>query len=129
MTKNGKKDKDEKIINKPGKYQFILDREGQELEVVGRFYLTGDQVGRWDIEIIHAAPNTSSKTNIKGVVDGAARAFVNGLSKFFRLLQEQRLFGRKDIISIGTRQSRSYSKLRNRNGRSSLFSCRYSRED
>ena len=119
-----------KIINKlRGKYQFILDREGQELEVVGRFYLTGDQVGRWDIEIIHAAPNTSSKTNIKGVVDGAARAFVNGIIKVLPVATGTEAFGRKDIISIGTRQSRSYSKLRNRNGRSSLFSCRYSRED
>ena len=95
MTKNGKKDKDEKIINKPGKYQFILDREGQELEVVGRFYLTGDQVGRWDIEIIHAAPNTSSKTNIKGVVDGAARAFVNGIIKVLPVATGTEAFWKK----------------------------------
>ena len=70
-----------KIINKPGKYQFILDHEGQELEVTGKFSLTGKQVGRWDVEIIHAAPNTTSKTNVKGVVDGSGRAFVNGIIK------------------------------------------------
>ena len=70
-----------KIINKPGHYSFTLDKKGQELEIVGRFHLTGNQVGRWDVEIIHAAPDTSSKTNIKGVVDGTARAFVNGIIK------------------------------------------------
>lgn len=68
-----------KNINKPGKYCFTLDKEGQRLEVVGRFSLSGVETGRWNIEIIHAAPNTSSKTNIKGVVDGSARAFVNGI--------------------------------------------------
>ena len=70
-----------KFINKPGNHSFTLDKKGQELEVVGRFYLIGDQVGRWNIEIIHAAPNTTSKTDIKGVVDGSARAFVNGIIK------------------------------------------------
>lgn len=70
-----------KIINKPGHYSFTLDKKGQELKVVGRFRLSGEETGRWDIEIVHAAPNTSSKTNIKGVVDGSARAFVNGIIK------------------------------------------------
>ena len=70
-----------KFINKPGKYRFILNKKGQELKVVGRFHLTGNQVGRWDIEIIHAAPATISKTDVKGVVDGSGRAFVNGIIK------------------------------------------------
>ncbi|MBI5357071.1 SufD family Fe-S cluster assembly protein [Candidatus Collierbacteria bacterium] len=70
-----------KHIDKSGSYRFTLDKKGQELEIVGRFHLTGNQVCRWDIEIIHAAPNTTSKTNIKGVVDDSARAFVNGIIK------------------------------------------------
>ena len=70
-----------KFINKPGNYSFTLDEKGQELEIVGRFHLTGYQVGRWDVEVIHAAPNTTSKTNVKGVVDGSGRAFVNGIIK------------------------------------------------
>lgn len=70
-------------INKPGNYRFILNHEGQELEVVSRFRLDNDQVSRWDIEIIHAAPKTSSNTNIKGVVDGNGQAFVNGIIKVF----------------------------------------------
>lgn len=68
-----------KSVNKPGNYSFTLDRPGQELEIVGRFRLSGEEMGRWDIEIIHAAPNTSSKTDVKGVVDGSGRATVNGI--------------------------------------------------
>ena len=64
------------------------------------FYLTGDQVGRWDIEIIHAAPNTSSKTNIKGVVDGAARAFVNGIIKVLPVATGTEAFLEERILLV-----------------------------
>jgi len=66
------------IVDKPEKYQILLNQPGQEIEIIGRFRLAGDEIKRWDIEIIHAAPNTSSKTDIKGVVDGSAQAFING---------------------------------------------------
>ena len=69
------------IIYKPGKYQVVLSRTGQEAELVGRFHIGGNDIKRWDIEIIHAAPKTQSRTNIKGVVDGDGQAFVNGTIK------------------------------------------------
>lgn len=68
-------------VNSPGHYQFILDHPGQKLEVVGRFKINGRDTKRWDIEIIHAAPHTKSRTNIKGVVDGDGQAIVNGTIK------------------------------------------------
>lgn len=70
-----------KRVDKPGRYRFVLDHEGQEIEVLGRFKLNNRDVFHWDIEIIHAAPHTRSRTNIKGVVDGDGRAFVNGTIK------------------------------------------------
>ena len=70
-----------KIINKPGRYSFILDQKGQELNLIGRFRLADNQTGRWNVEIVHAAPNTSSKTDIKGVVGDSAHAFVVGTIK------------------------------------------------
>ena len=89
-----------KIINKPGRYSFILDQEGQELNLVGRFHLTGDQVCRWDIEIIHAAPNTTSKTDIKGVVDGSAQAFVNGTIKVLPAAKGTEAFLEERILLV-----------------------------
>lgn len=70
-----------KFINQPGTYHFVLDRFGQDLDIIGRFKLGDRDVQHWDIEIIHAAPHTTSRTNIKGVVDGDGQAFVNGTIK------------------------------------------------
>lgn len=88
------------IINKPGRYCFTLDEKGRELEIVGRFHLTGNQVGRWDIEIIHAVPNTTSKTNIKGVVDGSAQAFVNGTIKVLPAAKNTEAFLEERILLV-----------------------------
>lgn len=70
-------------VDKPGYYRFVLDQVAQELEIVGRFNLGDRDVKHWDIEIIHAAPHTKSRTNIKGVVDGDGQAFINGEVKVF----------------------------------------------
>jgi len=85
------------IIDKPEKYQILLNQPGQQLEVVGRFRLAGGQVSRWDIEIVHAAANTSSKTDIKGVVDGSAQAFVNGTIKVLPSAKTPKRFYRKEF--------------------------------
>lgn len=88
------------VINKPGDYRFILDKPSQELELVGRFRLDRDTVSRWDIEIIHAAPNTSSKTDIKGVVDGSAQAFVNGTIKVLPAAKNTEAFLEERILLV-----------------------------
>lgn len=87
-------------IDKPGNYHFTLDKPGQELELVGRFRLDHDTVSRWDIEIIHAAPNTSSKTDIKGVVDGSAQAFVNGTIKVLPAAKNTEAFLEERILLV-----------------------------
>lgn len=89
-----------KYINSPGNYSFTLDQPGQELEIVGRFRLAADEVKRWDIEIIHAAPNTSSKTNIKGVVDGSAQAFVTGAIKVLPIAKNTHAFLEERILLL-----------------------------
>jgi Fe-S cluster assembly protein SufD len=89
-----------KHISGPGNYRFILDQPGQELEVVGRFRLAGDQVNRWDIKIIHAAANTSSKTDIKGVVSGSAQAFVTGTIKVLPAAKNTEAFLEERILLI-----------------------------
>ena|SRR3990167_3117370 len=88
------------FINSPGSYNFILDKNGQELELVGRFRLLGSEVCRWDIEIIHAAPNTSSKTDIKGVIDGSAQAFVFGTIKVLPAAKGTEAFLEERILLV-----------------------------
>ncbi len=89
-----------KNINNPGKYRFILDKNGQELKLFGRFRLDGECVCRWDIEIIHAAPNTSSQTDIKGVVDGSAQAFVFGTIKVLPSAKNTEAFLSEKILLV-----------------------------
>lgn len=87
-------------IDKPGNYRFTLDQPGQELEIVGRFRLAADQISRWDIEITHAAPNTFSKTDIKGVVDGSAQAFVTGTIKVLPAAKNTEAFLEERILLV-----------------------------
>lgn len=68
-------------INEPGNYRFILDKEGQEIEIMGRFSLKKRAKEQWNVEVIHAAPHTSSKTDIRGVVDNQGQAIVKGIIK------------------------------------------------
>ena len=89
-----------KIVNQPGSYRFTLDKKGQELNLTCRFRLTGDEVKRWDIEIVHAAPNTSSKTDIKGVVDGSAQAFVFGTIKVLPAAKGTEAFLEERILLV-----------------------------
>lgn len=89
-----------KHISDPGNYRFTLDQPSQELEIVGRFRLAGDEVSRWDIEIIHAAPNTSSKTDIKGVVDDSAQAFVTGTIKVLPAAKNTEAFLEERILLV-----------------------------
>ncbi len=88
------------VIDRPGNYSFTLDQEGQALELIGRFNLAGGQVSRWDIEIIHAAPNTSSQTDIKGVVDGSAQAFVFGTIKVLPSAKNTEAFLSEKILLV-----------------------------
>ena len=88
------------IVDKPEKYQILLNQPGQEIEIIGRFRLAGDEIKRWDIEIIHAAPNTSSKTDIKGVVDGSAQAFVFGTIKVLPAAKGTEAFLEERILLV-----------------------------
>ncbi len=68
--------------------------------MVGRFRLAGGQVSRWDIEIIHAAANTSSKTDVRGVVDDSAQAFVNGTIKVLPAAKNTEAFLEERILLV-----------------------------
>jgi Fe-S cluster assembly protein SufD len=65
-------------LTKSGTYTYTLDKEGSELNVVGRFWLKGNNNLDLNLTVIHAAKNTSATVSLKAVVEGRGQANLNG---------------------------------------------------
>jgi Fe-S cluster assembly scaffold protein SufB len=90
-------------ISSPGSYRFVLDTVGQELEVIGRFKLQGREHQRWQVEIVHAAPNTTSRASIRGVVDDEAQADVSGVIKVLSQAKSTEAFLEERVLLLSPR--------------------------
>lgn len=65
-------------LTQSGDYQYLLDQEGTELEITGRFWLKGDDRLDLNLTLIHAAPRTSASISLKAVVEGRGVANIVG---------------------------------------------------
>jgi Fe-S cluster assembly protein SufD len=65
-------------LTQSGTYQYTLNKEGDELSILGRFSLSGNDRLNLNLTIIHQAPNTKARTSIKATVDGHANAVIHG---------------------------------------------------
>lgn len=65
-------------ITKPGKYVYRLDKFGQEIEVVGRFMVRGEEKLDLRVEVIHLAENTTARISLKATVDDVAQVLIKG---------------------------------------------------
>lgn len=95
--------KDEKKIiriEKSGKYVVDLVGQGAEVEVVGRFRGRGKEEIEIDIEVNHRAERTTANTHIRGVVEGEARARVNGTIKVFEGAQQTNSFLTEKVLIL-----------------------------
>jgi Fe-S cluster assembly protein SufD len=66
------------ILTQSGDYEYILDQDGDEIDVVGRFKLSGEEKLSLNIHIIHRAKNTKSFVSIKSAVSDKAKASIIG---------------------------------------------------
>jgi Fe-S cluster assembly protein SufD len=55
------------LSNKSGHIEIVLDKEGQEVQIVGAFQTFGTEIKELSVRIIHKAPRTSATTTLKGV--------------------------------------------------------------
>jgi len=67
------------VLKKPGTYTYTLDKEGSELNIVGRFWLKDGERFKLNLKVVHSAPHTSSRVSLRAVVSGTAHASLNGL--------------------------------------------------
>ena len=68
-------------ISKSGKYVVELVGEGAEAEVVGGFRGKDEEQIEIEVEVVHKAPNTTAKTQIRGVVGDQSQAKIIGTIK------------------------------------------------
>lgn len=61
-----------------GEKEIILDQEGMNLDIVGAFMVSKDEVKTLRLKIIHRAANTTANTRLKGVVSDRGKLELHG---------------------------------------------------
>lgn len=66
------------ILNKPGIYEYILDKPGQDISIIGRFQVNNHENCKINLKLIHQAKNTTAHVSLKAVVGSHAKVEING---------------------------------------------------
>lgn len=69
---------DKILITKSGSYTYRLDKSGQEIEVLGRFRLSGKERLELVVNVVHVAEKTRAKVSLKATVDDDAYVSLKG---------------------------------------------------
>lgn len=88
------------ISDKTGDLEIILDKEGMELEIVGKFQTRGSEIMALNIRIIHRAPHTTASTTLKGVVWDSSQLKLSGTIIIEKLAQQTQSFLRENILLL-----------------------------
>lgn len=77
------------IINKPGKYEFVIpyDKEGEEKEWRGR--VRAEEKGEYELKVvaIHKATNTKGRVVVKAIARHGAQVKIAGMIKIEKKAQ------------------------------------------
>lgn len=65
-------------LSKSGNYAYRLEKSGEELEVVGRFWVKNQEKLEIKVEVVHVAEDTKARVSIKVGVDDGGWARVRG---------------------------------------------------
>ena len=66
------------MLTKPGTYEYILDKSGQEISIIGRFQVKRHKNFKINIKLIHQAMNTKARISLKAVVESHAKVEISG---------------------------------------------------
>jgi Fe-S cluster assembly protein SufD len=88
------------VSNKSGFLEIILAKEGQELEIVGRFQTHGVEVRELNIRIVHRAPRTTANTTLKGVVWDDSQLKLSGTIVIEKNAQQTKSFLRENVLLL-----------------------------
>ena len=88
------------VSNKTGELEIVLDKEGTDLEIVGRFQTRGIEVKELKIRIVHRASHTSANTVLKGVAWDASQLKLSGTIVIEKSAQQTQSFLRENILLL-----------------------------
>lgn len=88
------------ISNKTGELEIVLDKEGTDLEIIGRFQTHGIEVRVLNIRIIHRAPHTTANTTLKGVAWDSSQLKLSGTIVIEKSAQQTKSFLRENILLL-----------------------------
>lgn len=88
------------ISNKTGELEIVLDKEGMELEIVGKFQTRSSEIMALNIRIIHRAPHTTANTTLKGVAWDSSQLKLSGIIVIEKLAQQTQSFLRENILLL-----------------------------
>ena len=89
------------FIKKSGNYKYTLDKAGTELEIIGRFWLKGDDHLDLNLTLTHAAPHTTARVSLKAVVEGRGVANINGTIIVKKDAQNTNSFLEERVLLLG----------------------------
>lgn len=88
------------VSNKTGELEIVLDKEGMELEIVGKFQTRGSEITRLHIRIIHRAPHTIANTILKGAAWDSSQLKLSGTIVIEKSAQQTQSFLRENILLL-----------------------------
>ena len=91
------------MITTSGDYEYHLDKPGEELAVVGRFSLKGNDALTVRLVVIHEAVNTKAKVSMKATVDDQARAVIKGTVRVERGAEQTESFLEERILLLSAK--------------------------
>jgi Fe-S cluster assembly protein SufD len=88
----GKDESRQIVLKESGDYTVTLAGEGANAEILGAFWLKGNEKLELNVVTIHAAKHTSADTFIRAIADDTASATINGTI----------------IVEVGAQQTNSF---------------------
>lgn len=87
-------------VVEPRHREILLAGEGAEVDIIGFFLGSGDDVLNLKLDTTHAAPNTRGRTEFQAVLAGKASLEFNGMIKILKNAQGSNDFLQQDSLLL-----------------------------
>lgn len=86
------------VSDKRGNYEIILDKEGDDVRIVGAFQTHGKELVELNLKIVHKVPHTSAQTQIRGVAWDSSTLKLWGTIVIEKKAQQTNSFLKENVL-------------------------------